>query len=422
MRILWLTMQALPVITKSIDPEAKIPPTGGWMEGISRKIIEQNSEDFAYCFPSDSVTSGSVNGFKWYSIKKIRDFSNYTTSDLEELKFVIDDFEPDIIHLFGTEHTHQTQLVFMVRELGYIDRLVIWIQGLVSVYAKHYNAGLPEVLMIKRTMKEVFKRNNLNDMKSNMAKRGEEEIECLKIAKHVFVRTDWDEAACKAINPKLSIHWCNETLRSSFYEPPYWNLEKIRKHSIFVSQSNYPIKGLHKLLEAMPIIANEFPDVKIYTTGVDYLHYSKTIDKLRLSTYQKEIIRLIRKNHLEENIVFMGILAEQKMKEAYLQAHVFVSASSIENSPNSLGEAMLLGVPSVVSDVGGVKNMMTHGEEGLIYPFDEPYVLAEYVCRIFRDDNLAVRFSEHAQMHSSDTHSPEKNYVQLLKEYTSIVK
>lgn len=422
MRILWLTMQALPIITKSIDPEAAIPPTGGWMEGISRKVIEYNSDDFAYCFPGKNVKSGSVNGFKWYSIKKINDFTKYTKLDLESLRGVIDEFKPDIIHLFGTEHTHQTQLVLMVKELGYIDRFVIWIQGLVSVYAQYYNAGLPDRLMSKRTIKEVFNRNNLNDMKRNMAKRGEEEIECLKIAKHVFVRTDWDEAACKAINPDLQIHWCNETLRPSFYEQPNWNIEKIRRHSIFVSQSNYPIKGLHKLIEAMPIIAKEFPDVKIYTTGVDYLRYSKLIDKLRLSTYQKYIIKLIKENNLEEHIEFMGLLSEQKMKEAYLRSHVFVSASSIENSPNSLGEAMLLGVPSVVSDVGGVKNMMTHGEDGLLYPFDEPYVLAEYVCRIFREDNLAMRFSKQAQRHAWETHSPEKNYLRLIEEYMNIAK
>lgn len=422
MRILWLTMQALPVVKKSLNPEAIVPPTGGWMEGIASKLIENNSDEFAYCYPNDKELDGSLCGFKWYTMKKITDFSKYTQSDLIRLKFIIDDFKPDIIHLFGTEHTHQTQLVYMVQELGYIDYLVIWIQGLVSVYAKHYRAGLSDKLMSKRTIKEIFKRNNLNDMKNHMSRRGEEELACLKIAKHVFIRTDWDEAACKAINPNLQIHWCNETLRSSFYEQPYWDINKIRRHSIFVSQSNYPIKGLHMLLEALPIIAREFPDVKIYTTGADYLHYNTLVDKLRLSTYQKEIIRLIRENHLEENLSFMGILSEENMKRAYLQAHVFLSASSIENSPNSLGEAMLLGLPSVVSDVGGVKNMMTHGVDGFVYPFDEPYVLAEYVCKIFRDDNLAIRFSEQAQMHACDTHSKEKNYLKLMEEYENIVK
>lgn len=421
MRILWLTMQALPAITKSIDSNAIIAPTGGWMEGISAKIIENHGDDFAYCFPYGEEISGSVNGFKWYTMKKISEFTRYTHEDLERLKFIIDDFRPDIIHLFGTEHTHQTQLVFMIDKLGYIDRLGIWIQGLVSVYAKHYRAGLSDALMSKRTIKEVVKRNNINDMRRNMARRGNDEIACLKVAKHVFVRTDWDEAACKAINPNLCTHWCNETLRSSFYNQPCWDLERTIKHSIFVSQSNYPIKGLHMLLTALPIIKNEFPDTKIYTTGIDYLHYDSVIDKLRLSTYQKEIIRLIRKNHLEENIEFMGVLSEKKMKEAYLQSHVFVSASSIENSPNSLGEAMLLGVPSVVSDVGGVKNMMTHGEDGLIYPFDEPYVLAEYICKIFRDNLLAETFSSNSKINAKKTHDPEKNYSQLLCEYKRIM-
>ena len=89
---------------------------------------------------------------------------------------------------------------------------------------------------------------------------------------------------------------------------------------------------------------------------------------------------------LERNVVFTGPLDEEKMCQRYLKSNVFVCPSSIENSPNSLGEAMVLGVPCVASDVGGVSDMLKHKEEGFVYQTDAPYMLAHYVCEIFENE------------------------------------
>ena len=69
-----------------------------------------------------------------------------------------------------------------------------------------------------------------------------------------------------------------------------------------------------------------------------------------------------------------------------------MSASTIENSPNSVGEAMLLGCPVVSSCVGGVPDMLEHGREGFLYQASVPYMLAWYVKRVFGDDELAMGF------------------------------
>ena len=55
------------------------------------------------------------------------------------------------------------------------------------------------------------------------------------------------------------------------------------------------------------------------------------------------------------------------MRQAYLEADVFLLPSQSENSPNSLGEAMLLGLPCVASNAGGIPDMLADGQEGLLY-------------------------------------------------------
>lgn len=422
MKVMWITFGPLPEIKKIIEPETEILPTGGWLQGLSANLIKDNEIQFCYCFPYKKILQGKLENYQYITIPMVSDGKKYSYQDKTYIRNIINEFNPDIIHLFGTENSLQTNLIQLIDEMGITDRLVVWIQGLVSVCAMHYNAGLPERIVQARTLKEYIKRNNIADMKKKWQKRGQEEIEALKRVKHVFVRTDWDLAAVKAINPGVMVHECNESLRKSFYNCEGWDTSALLSHRIFMSQSYYPLKGLHMVLEALPIIKREFPDTKIYTTGQDYLHFVDWKDKLRISSYQKYIIHFLRKYKLEDDLVILGTLNEKQMLEQYKKASVFVSASSIENSPNSLGEAMLVGTPCVASDVGGVKTMIKHEKEGYVYPFDEPFMLAEYICRIFRDENLAIKLSCNAKDHARITHDIEINYQQMKKEYAKIIR
>ena len=114
----------------------------------------------------------------------------------------------------------------------------------------------------------------------------------------------------------------------------------------------------------------------------------------------------------------MWILAA--VSYTHLRANVFVSPSSIENSPNSVGDAMLLGMPCVSSDVGGVKNLMEHGKEGFVYQADAPYMLAYYVCRIFEDEQLASLLGESAAKKAAATHDRAANTARLAEIYQEI--
>jgi glycosyltransferase involved in cell wall biosynthesis len=170
----------------------------------------------------------------------------------------------------------------------------------------------------------------------------------------------------------------------------------------------------------MSLIKKFFPKVKVYTTGKNLLKLSLK-HKLTINSYDQYLIRLIKEYNLESNIVFLGVLEEKEMVKRFLLSNVFVSVSSIENAPNSLGEAMLLGVPSVSSDVGGVKNMLEHNVEGFIYQADAPYMLAHYVCEIFKSPELANRFSLKSKEHAMRTHNREENIEQLFSIYNNII-
>ena len=103
---------------------------------------------------------------------------------------------------------------------------------------------------------------------------------------------------------------------------------------------------------------------------------------------------LIKKYSLQNNIIFTGILNEKEMKQKFLESHIFVSSSAIENSPNSVGEAMVLGIPIISSYVGGVPDMIEHKKEGYLYQPDAPYMLAHYIDLLFSDDDTCELISK----------------------------
>lgn len=412
MKILWLCNIILPVIADKM--KLARPVVGGWLTGLSCDLIKIEEVELAVCvpLPSDKCRSGEIHNIRYFTFLP----HGNTKARFEE---ILEQYDPDVIHIFGTEFPHSLAMVNACKKLGLSHRCVVSIQGMTSVYAKHYYAYLPHRETVKHSFRDLLKKNNIRDGRRDFLKRGECEIQTLQAASHVIGRTDWDRACTERINPSAQYHVCNESLRPVFYEKK-WDWEECEKHSIFVSQCGYPIKGFHLMLEAMADIVREFPDAKLYVTGKDPLRASLK-DKLRQTYYHKYLGKLIRRYHLEGRVAFLGSLQENEMCEAYLRANVFVCCSSIENSPNSVGEAMLLGTPVVSSDVGGVKNMLTHEKEGFVYQADAPYMLAYYVKKLFRDKALQLEFSENARAHAQNTHNVRKNTDDLLGIYRRIL-
>ncbi|MEE0726992.1 MAG: glycosyltransferase, partial [Clostridium saudiense] len=144
-------------------------------------------------------------------------------------------------------------------------------------------------------------------------------------------------------------------------------------------------------------------------------------NKIKGNTYGNYIQSLIKKYDLSHNIEFCGMLDAENMKRVLLESNVFVSASSLENSSNSLGEAMLLGVPCIASDVGGCADMIQHKKEGFLYPFDESYKLAFYLCKVFDDYMLASSLGLEARKKARITHDKEKNNEILYEIYKKVI-
>lgn len=416
MRILWLCNIMLPKI--AIDLKKPIPHTGGWLTGLSNDLVNNEEVDLSVCFPvnkREDQMEGKMNRLAYYSFYK-PDYYRYDNSSKEQLRLIIQRVKPDIVHIFGTEYPHSYE---MVKAFSCPNRTVIHIQGLVSIYAKHFYANLPYQILKQYSFRDLIKHDNILNQKRGFDKRGVYEEEAIKLVNNIIGRTDWDKACTSQINRDAEYFFCNESLRDEFYKHE-WSLKKCERFSIFISQANYPIKGLHYMIEALNIIIKQYPKAHLYIAGNNLIKTESLMDHLHISSYGTYIRTLIKQYNLHLNITFLGELNEKQMCRRLTKSHVFVSPSSIENSSNSVGEAMLTGVPTISSDVGGIKNLLIHEVDGFIYQYDAPYMLAYYIDKVFMDDDLAQYLAANAKKHAKLTHNREENINQLMNIYWSI--
>lgn len=327
-------------------------------------------------------------------------------------------WQPDVIHSWGVEYHHALAMVNAAEAEGKLPHMVASIQGLCRFLAEHYTDGIPEKICRGTTFRDLLRKDNILQQQEKLVLRGQLETKALEKLHHVIGRTDWDHDRALSVNPELTYHFCNETLRETFYEGS-WDYGTCKKHSVFASSCSYPIKGFHYLLVAFAKVAEVYPDATLAVTGRSFLNGGFK-DRLRQGTYEKYLSRLAKKYHLEDKILFLGNLSAEEMKLTFLDANVFALPSTMENSPNVLGEAMVLGVPSVAADVGGVRNLMTHEREGLIYASGDTAALAKHILRLFDMGEEASGLGKAARSHARITHDPEKNLRDLMKIYDEI--
>ncbi len=371
----------------------KIRPYGGWISGMISELKKDDSFILGCCFPiidEDRMKNGISNGIAYYSFRAEMDTADYNRNSdygyIDEFIRVYEDFEPDIVYVMGTEYAH-ARIAAEAANYYKKAKVVIHIQGLVTYYEKHYMLGIPADLQKQALRNGISIFDEANDLK----KRGKNERWVIENADYIFGRTEWDEICCKEVNSHAHYYHVGEILRSEFYDLPiFWSIDKIKRHQIFLSQASYPIKGLHLLLPAIYALKKEYPDINIRIGGRDVTSNSEN------AAYSAYICNLIRKYELLENVQFLGELGPKEMIREYLEAHIFVSPSTIENSANSIGEAMMVGCPVIASYVGGTPSLIEHRKSGILYQCDASYMLAGYIREIFQQDSFASNLSRNA--------------------------
>ena len=418
MKVLW-TVNLIPAAV-SVKLGMASEVLGGWVESMAEQLSKNSDIELGIVCKCEQPLDfcEKINGVTYLSLY-------YTPSTpLAELSAkcdkIVSDFKPDIINIEGTEFLHARAMQLTAKSHGI--PAVVSLQGILNGQYAYQCGQLPiDDMMFSKSLTNIFSAWIMHLRKTRWYKpRMKSEKEIIENAEYILGRTTWDRAHSYAINPNAKYFPCSRILRAPFYKEK-WSIDKAERHSIYIGNGYNALKGLHFVVMALPYLIREYPDVKVYVAG--YKPYTENDKRSVLKKgYAAYLKKLIYDLGVQDHVEFTGPLKAPQVAEKLSKVNAYVLCSAVENSPNTLGEAMMVGTPCVAAYVGGVSDMATDGKEALFFRNDDPKLLAWNLKRVFDSDELALSLSENGKKRALITHDAERNAQMLIDAYTSILE
>ncbi|MDZ4109889.1 MAG: glycosyltransferase family 4 protein [Brevundimonas sp.] len=411
-RILWIVNIVLPAVATELGLSKT--PFGGWLTLMTDRLALRDDFRIAVAMraPVKTLTRIEKNGIVYYAMPQSA--SDAFDVDDGTVAEVLADFVPEVLHAEGSEMAYTRRFL-----KAWAGPKLLSLQGVINGNRNYDLGRLPLLSMLNplRPKTALTAVALMANFALRFLPRLKAERETIQLADHIMGRTVWDRAQAWAINPDATYHHCSRILRDGFYGAA-WDSAGHEPHSIFVGNAASPRKGTHVVIEAVRLLRRAYPDIRLYVAGESPMEAGSSFK--RHVGYPAYVCDLIDRHGLKDRVTFTGLLDEPGMVRRMEQSHVFVMSSIIENSPNTLGEAMMVGTPSVSSFTGGVPSMASDEVDVLMYRADDPAMLAIQIKRLFDDPALCGRLSASARKRARQTHDPEANVQALVAAYDRI--
>lgn len=416
MRILWFTPTS-----SQYDKGSHYYHGGGWVESLEQTFREHSHVQLGISFFHDKdhlkKESGTVT---YYPIQKIQKrnltklITNWsckieTGTYLKKSLEVINDFKPDVIQVFGTEGSfpeiqHYTEVP-----------VVIHLQGLINPCNNaFYPPGINNYNLL--TYLPFFKNHVLGNSlvfdKKRFEKQAEKELGYFKKSSYLIGRTYWDKTISSLLAPQATYFHVDEILRSSFYEASPWTPKQHNRLRIISTLSSSIYKGIDLVLKTAFLLQKTYGN--IFEWHIIGLHGDNKL--VRFFEYS------LKKSFKDCNVSFVGVLSQSDLIKSLQSADIFIHPSYIDNSPNSVCEAQMLGMPVISCNVGGTSTLIEHGQNGILVPANAPYELAHSIISLTKDKNMQAQLGAQARITAMERHNRPKTYNALMNMYQTIYK
>jgi len=233
----------------------------------------------------------------------------------------------------------------------------------------------------------------------------------MKHCSYFIGRTDWDRRISGVLSPGRIYFHCDELIRTEFYKSEHWEKPKNPRIRLLSTLSAMSYKGLETVLEtAESLKKSELLDIEWRIVGIKG---SEEIVQIIEKAYQRKFV--------DYNVKFIGNQGPDALISELLCANCYIHPSHIENSPNSVCEAMLLGMPVIATYAGGTSSLITNDVDGLLVQDGDPYSMAGAIYELCRNEKLISKISENARLRALVRHNPETIISDLASAYNKVL-
>lgn len=387
---------------------------GGWIDALQTKVEQEDNITLGLVFYADTL----INNFThrktaYFPVKRVLDtkYKRFAGKLFAKVEYkenvgaflqIVETFKPDVIHVHGTE----SSFGLIIEHITKIP-VVVSIQGNLIVYSRKYFSGIPQSFIRKSAGR--FFNKTMQDYRS-FKKRAHIESEILEQTRYVMGRTDWDKRITRVLAPQSKYFQVDEVIRPCFYTSQ-WSLKRNNTKVLFTTSSNSLYKGFETIVETAMLLKKRC-SFEWFVAGLN--------PHDELVQYAMKLFNISDLGSL--GIKLMGPIVAETILEKMLQADLYVQVSHIENSPNSICEAMLLGIPVVATSAGGTSSLVEDKKSGMLVQDGDATALAGTILELFGDSELAVQLGRAAYTSAHHRHDPGKIVGQLSSAYNTIIK
>lgn len=312
----------------------------------------------------------------------IRGFPEYMPLDVltryaslrRQVRKVILKLQPDLIHVHGTEYGYG------LTALETNVPTIVSIQGIVNLYA--------------RVSPSIFFRL-----------QAPIELHVIRTAKYFGSRTAWANSFIHSLNNTANIYDLPEAVDQVFFK----KVAEQSTQNILLVGSVLQRKGIEEALDAMSLVLAQCPSAKLLVVGdgkPDYL---------------QELKQRTKSAGIEAHVEWLGFKTAEEIVALHAASALLIHPCRIDNSPNSVAEAMVSGLPVIASNVGGIPSMIENGVTGLLVEPRNHRQLAEAVIALLHNEAERKRLASRAKEVAFERHLPSKVAEKTLSVYDDII-
>lgn len=416
MKILWFSS-----VTQSLYGENTTAHNGGgWIASLERIVRNSSNVQLAVAF-IDCLSEGkfkvSADNVTYYPMTIIRSrkkrlidkfsLESIDNDTLNLCKKVVEDYNPDVIHVFGSEWCFG--LISKYTDIP----VVIHMQG---SWPSYRNAQYPpgysrkEEIIDRWYNPKAILQFIFNERKSFQRARREEEI--LSITNYFMGRTRWDRALTKFYSPKSEYFYCSEALRSDIVTSNIkWNLQKKTKYVLVTVGGGHALKGLDVILKTAKLLKMR--------GDIDFEWRLLGPTPANMRKFEKKENILCRDVCVEP----LGRKSAKEVLQNLIDASLYVHTAYVDNSPNAICEAQYLGLPAISTNVGGIPSLFRDDyPQDCLVPTNDPYYTASKIVEVLKNEELSLSMSKSNLEIATSRHSEECILNDLLYCYKEIAK
>ncbi|WP_165750056.1 glycosyltransferase [Cellulophaga sp. Z1A5H] len=398
---------------------------GGWIDSLLYLLENEPTVELAVSFfhekDNQKTHTGDITYYPIYKVPRRKNPFKTVIGDWlakienpdvsKSLIEVIEDYKPDVIQVFGTEG------VFSCIQKHTNIPVLVHLQGLLNPY---YNTYYP---INQSKWNFIF---DINYLKSNILGKGPSftakrfhkmalrEAKNFETLKFVSGRTEWDSIVAKISNPNIEYFHIEEVLRPIFYKDNLLEKKKENKKEIQIVSTISPTiyKGIDVILKTAKLLKSQ--------KSINFNW--KIIGLESNNTFVKHFEKNLNISHKEVNVDFLGIKKSEDFINELLNSDLYIHPSYIDNSPNSVCEAQILGLPVIACNVGGLSTIIDHKKTGLLVPSNGIYEIANYIQEYTKNPKIFNELGIQGREKALIRHDKDEILKNLIEVYKIISK